>query len=107
MQATKIIAHYESLSNITGQMRSAAINSEWDNLLNLEQQCNQQVALMKPLDTMATLDESAQQHKIQLIKKILSDDAEIRSRTATWIQQLQNIMHSNRQEYRLQQAYRA
>lgn len=107
METSKVIANYESLSNLTGQMRNAAMNNEWDNLLDLEQQCSQHVAYMKHVDTPATLDEPARQRKIQLIKKILSDDAEIRSRTETWMKQLHNIMHSNRQEHRLHQAYGA
>jgi flagellar protein FliT len=60
---------------------------------------------MKPADAEAKLDEPARQRKIQLIKKILADDAEIRNRTEIWTGQLQRILQSHRQEQRLQQAY--
>ncbi len=101
----QVIKNYESLSSITSQMRDAAVHGEWDQLVNLEQQCSQHVATMKPVDTAAKLDEPTRQRKIQLIKKILADDAEIRNHTETWMGQLQQIMQSNRQEQRLQQAY--
>lgn len=101
----EIIVNYESLSALTGQMREAAIHGEWDKLIDIEKQCTQQVAIIKPLDATSVLNESARQRKIQLIKKILADDAEIRNRTQTWMGQLQNIMKSNRQEQRLQHAY--
>lgn len=107
MNTLNVIENYESLSSITGQMRNAAVNSEWDNLLSLEQQCTLQVAAMKPADTVAKLDEPSRQRKIQLIKKILADDAEIRNHTETWMKQLQSVMQSNRQEHRLHQAYGA
>lgn len=105
MGSHQIVTSYESLSAITGQMRDAAIHEEWDQLIGLEQQCSRYVAAMKPLDEVTTLDEPARQRKIQLIKKILRDDAEIRNRTQAWMGQLQRIMQSNRQEQRLQQAY--
>lgn len=102
---SKVIANYESLSAITRQMRDAATRGDWDQLITLEQHCSRHVATMKPADAVITLDEPARQRKIQLIKKILADDAEVRSRTETWMGQLQQIMQSNRQERRLQQTY--
>lgn len=105
MGSHQVVTSYESLSAITGQMRDAAIHEEWDQLIGLEQQCSRHVAAMKPLDEVTTLDEPSRQRKIQLIKKILHDDAEIRNRTQAWMGQLQRIMQSNRQEQRLQQAY--
>lgn len=105
MSASQVITNYESLSVLTGQMREAAAQGEWDQLVSLEQQCSQHVAIMKPVDAAVKLDEPARQRKIELIKKILADDAEIRNRTEMWTGQLQRIMHSNRQEQRLQQVY--
>ncbi|MDP1996708.1 MAG: flagellar protein FliT [Gallionella sp.] len=105
MNSCQVITHYESLSALTGQMREAAMQGEWDKLVSIERQCGQQVAAMKLVDAAAMLDESARQRKIHLIKKILLDDAEIRNRTEVWMGQLQRIMQSNHQEQRLQQAY--
>ena len=105
MSNAQVITNYETLSALTGQMREAAVQGEWDKLASIEQQCGQQVAAMRPADAAAALDEPARQRKIQLIKKILADDAEIRNRTEVWMGQLQRIMQSNRQEQRLQQAY--
>ena len=101
----QVISNYESLSAITSRMREAAVQGEWDTLVGLEQQCGLHVATMKPIDATATLDEPARQRKIQLIRKILADDAEIRNHTEVWMGRLQRIMQSNRQEQRLQQVY--
>ena len=81
------------------------MHNEWDKLVDIEKQCSRQVAIMKPVDATTVLNEAARQRKMQLIKKILADDAEIRNRTETWMGQLQRIMQSNRQEQRLQHAY--
>jgi flagellar protein FliT len=101
----QVITNYESLSAITEQMREAAVLGEWDQLIGLEQQCRLHVAAMKPVDASAVLDEPSRQRKAQLIKNILTHDADIRSRTQEWMGQLQRIMQSNHQAQRLHQAY--
>lgn len=108
MSSSNIITNYESLSSLTSQMREAAVQGAWDQLVSIEQQCSKQVASMKPAEAEAEpLDELTRQRKIQLIKKILADDAEIRNHTEVWMGQLKRIMNSNRQEQRLNQAYGA
>lgn len=107
MNEQNVLTHYESLSGLTGQMRVAALSGEWDTLIGLEHQCSDHVAQMKAQTANAPLDETARQRKIQLIKKILADDAAIRNMTESWMGQLQRIMQSNRQEQRLNQSYGA
>jgi flagellar protein FliT len=105
MSALQAIANYELLSALTGQMREAAAHGEWDQLIGIEHQRSELVATMKPIDAGVELDKAARQRKIQLINKILADDAEIRNLTQLWMSQLQLSMQSNRQEQRLLHAY--
>lgn len=100
-----VIEHYEFLSSITGQMRTAATQGEWDHLVELEKQCSQRVEAMKAQDAAAPVDESTRLRKVALIRKILADDAEIRNHTEQWMAQLQRIMRSTGQERRLREAY--
>jgi flagellar protein FliT len=101
-----LIEDYQRLSGITGQMREAAAGGEWDRLIALEQDCRRKVEEIKPHDVIpSNPDEHAQ--KLALLKKILADDADIRSRTESWMEQLQRIMQSARSEHRLQQTYLA
>lgn len=99
-----LLEEYQRLSGITGQMRDAAVGGEWDRLISLEQECKRKVEEIKPRDVVPSNPEERAQ-KIALLKKILADDADIRSRTESWMEQLQRIMQSNRSEQRLQQAY--
>jgi flagellar protein FliT len=105
MNSSQAITNYELLSALTDQMREAAAHGEWDQLINIEHQRSDLVATMKPVDAEVKLDEAARQRKIQLINKIMADDAEIRNLTQAWMGQLQLSMQSNRQEQRLQNAY--
>ena len=100
-----VIENYEFLSSIMGQMRVAATQGKWDHLVELETQCSQRVETMKAQDAAAPLDENTRQRKVALIRKILADDAEIRSHTEPWMTQLQGIIKTVGQERRLQEAY--
>lgn len=105
MGSSQAIANYASLSVLTGQMREAAVQGEWDTLIGIEHQCSRLVSAMKQVDAETELDAAEYQLKLQLIAKILADDAEIRSRTQAWMGQLQLDMQSNRQEQLLLNAY--
>lgn len=99
-----VIEKYETLSALTGKMREAAAQGEWDLLSELEEQSAAHVAEMQRLD-LAPIDESTRLRKVALIKKILADDAVIRSQTEQWMAQLQRIMSNARSEDKLQKAY--
>lgn len=107
MCASQIISDYESLSNLTGQMREAAVQGDWDHLLEMEAQCKQHVAHMRLLEDDESLDEATRKLKVSFIHSILANDAEIRQHTEVWMQQLQRILYNNHQENRLQQAYQS
>lgn len=99
-----VIEKYESLANITGKMREAAAQGDWDLLSELEAQSSAKVAEMKVLD-LAPINEATRLRKVALIKKILADDAAIRSQAEPWMAQLQRIMGNARSENRVQKAY--
>jgi len=101
-----VLEHYETLSSITGKMRDAAAQGEWDRLIELEEESRTHVAEMKTLD-LAPMDEATRLRKVILIKKILADDAEIRNKTEPWMAELQRIMSNARSEDKLQKKYSA
>lgn len=100
-----VIENYESLSAIMGQMCDAAVQGEWDHLVELERQCSRRVETMKSVDASTPIDENTRLRKAALIRKILADDKNIRNHTEQWMAQLQNLVQSAGQERRLQQAY--
>ncbi len=99
-----VIDKYESLAKITAKMREAAVQDDWDLLVELEEQSSAQVAELKAID-LSPIDEVTRLHKVALIKKILADDAEIRRKMEPWMDQLQRIMDAARSEDRLQRTY--
>lgn len=101
-----VLEDYRQLSGITAQMRAAAAAGEWDRLVELEQSCRRKVEELKPRDNVPS-DTEERRQKITLIKQMLDDDADIRSRTEAWMQQLQRIMQGTRSEKLLHDTYLA
>jgi flagellar protein FliT len=99
-----VIEKYESLAEITAKMREAAVLSEWDLLVELEEQSSAQVAELKAID-LRPINEATRLRKVALIKRILADDAVIRGKMEPWMEQLQRIMDAARSEERLQKTY--
>ena len=105
MNTQQFIDDYELLSRLTDQMRESANSGDWDKLLRLEQQLKSHVDRILPVDEQP--DEASRQRLMALIRKILADNTDIRSNTDIWMNQLEGIMQSNRQEQRLNKAYGA
>ncbi|MEQ1813913.1 MAG: flagellar protein FliT [Candidatus Nitrotoga sp.] len=83
------IEDYEYLSLLTSQMRIAAAQGKWEQLSKLEGLCGERIAAMQQRAANTPIGESTRNHKAALIRKILSDDAEIRNYTMPWIARLQ------------------
>lgn len=104
-ETQSLLSTYECLARTTGNMLSAAQRGDWDKLIGLEKQCADLVARMSELETDDPLPEALRDHKAQLIRKVLADDAAIRNITEPWLQQLGSMLGANRHSQRLLRTY--
>jgi len=106
-----ILDTYGLVSLKSGEMVEAAKAGDWDRLVELEQDCRALVDTLRRDDTGSDKaprpDPSYIQRKYQLIRKVLSDDAQVRRYTEPWMAQLQVFLGSARQEGKLLRAYDA
>ena len=101
-----ILDTYRSISVKSGQMLDAARNSDWDRLIELEQDCRALAADLKAVEAGAPRPDAAHlRRKAELIQKVLADDAAIREYTEPWMCQLSAYLGNARQESRLRRAY--
>lgn len=91
MDSTQIIATYETILSITGQMLEAARRKDWDYLKALEADCRAIMAVLRVANP-APLGGDYQQRKVEIIHKVLADDAEIRNITQPWMAHLQDVI---------------
>jgi flagellar protein FliT len=105
MDNIEMISIYENVATITDQMLNAARSSDWDLLSKLESDCSSQVQTLKDNDTGLALPPELKSKKIQIIKKILAHDKEIRDLTEPWMAQLSNLMKTSELSRKISQAY--
>lgn len=105
MDASSLISHYEQLSLLTAQMRAAAEQGEWDQLVELELRRNGVLAAVKPMDETVVLRPEELQRKSDYIKVVLSHDIAIRSLVQAHLGQIQLDIASGQNTQRLRQAY--
>lgn len=104
MTSNEIITTYESLSELTGTMLSAASQGEWDDLAALEQRCKVYVGSLMQA-TPVPLNENEQRTKIAVIRTILQNDAKIRALTEPRLHELQHRLNLTQAGQRSVQAY--
>lgn len=107
MDSTQIIATYENMLTVSGQMLEAAKSSDWDRLVDLEKHCRALAERLSAGGASPRLTGQLRQRKVEIIRRMLADDAEIRNLTQPWMAQLQQFLGSARQERKLCQAYAA
>jgi flagellar protein FliT len=105
MTGTDIISTYEALSSLTGNMLSAAQRNDWDGLTSLEQVCQTHIQKLTSAPEQETLSPPQQQRKIEVIRKILADDARIRDLTEPWLAELQKMLRTGGQQKTAARAY--
>ena len=103
MDTRQALDDYESLAQLASQMRKASHLKEWDRLIALEPQYSQRISGIADVDEMP--DEEARLRMVELLKKIIADDAEIRRNTETWMNQLKSAMQTNLMAQRLNKTY--
>jgi len=107
MNGQEVISLYETVAGLTTQMLDAARSGDWDRLVVLESDCNSQVQRLKHGEPVEPLAGPVRQRKVEIIRKILADDREIRNLTEPWMQQLTALMQNAGTERKLSQAYGA
>lgn len=109
MNNTDALTAYQSISNVTGEMAAAARAGEWDRLAALERSCTALVVRLSAAQLEATqptqLTSEMLRRKVELIHKILADDAEIRGYTEPWMGRVQHLLGNAGMERRLRRAY--
>jgi flagellar protein FliT len=105
VDTSRLIECYERLALLTSQMRDAAEQGRWDELIDVEAQRSTLLVTVKAMDVAAKLDGAAHRRKRELVEKILSHDGAIRSLVRTQMNQIQLNIESDQNKLRLQRAY--
>ena len=106
MSADQVLAVYEAMAALSGQMLAAANGSDWQRLSQLEQRCAALVARLKQGEPVDALDQVKLQRKAALLTQLMADDRRIRDLTEPWMKHLTALLSNTSTERRLANAYR-
>jgi flagellar protein FliT len=100
-----VIEIYEALAAASSRMLAAARAQDWDGLLAAESDCARLVERARAQPEPATLGSEERQRKRDIIRRMLAEDAEIRSRLQPWMAQLDQLLHTADRRRRVERSY--
>jgi flagellar protein FliT len=95
-RGVRLIDRYEQIAAASHEMLAAARHGDWASVARLEDTCRALIAELKSQGARARLTDPEQRRRIALLRSILADDAEIRSRSEPWLQQLEQLLQQPR-----------
>lgn len=107
MPDVAVIEVYEAVLSVTEEMLHAARRGDWDQLVERERACRTLVDWLRENADSVTLPPSAQARKIEIVRKVLADDAEIRNLTEPQLARLGKMLEGTRREQEVRSAYNA
>ena len=90
MKQNEVLAMYENIAGLTGQMATAAQTGDWHGFDKLEGQCASQASAAA--SGVPALEGARRLRKIDLLKQIMANDRAIRDITEPWMGQLDRAL---------------
>jgi flagellar protein FliT len=101
----QLFQHYETIAHLSGNMLKAARAEDWDTVIALQQQYSALVDTLRPVYDRFSFDASQRARRDALLRRILSDEAEVREHAAPRLARLSALVASSRQTQALQKTY--
>jgi flagellar protein FliT len=101
----EVLTVYAAMADLTEQMLEAATQGEWDHLVELEQRCAAHVRTLQAEEPQQPMVGEQRERKVELIRKMLTADRQIRDLTMPWMAHLSALINSTGAERRLVNAY--
>ncbi|MDA8108575.1 MAG: flagellar protein FliT [Betaproteobacteria bacterium] len=102
-----LLATYEAISELSAQMLDAARHADWARLTLLEKDCRWLIEHLRTAESPAAGDVSFRERKLQIIRKVLAEDAEIRDLVEPWMAELEALIGSGERARKLRLVYGA
>jgi len=105
MTSQQVLSMYAAMADLTEQMVVAATGSNWDLLMQLEQRVASHAQLLRERESPQPMQGAEREQKIELIRKMLNADRQIRDLTMPWMAQLSKLINATGTERRVVNAY--
>jgi flagellar protein FliT len=92
MNQGALLQYYEAIEQASEQMLAAARGGDWDQVIKLEGACAVLIGRLKQAASQHELGRDERQLKSRIMKRILVNDAEIRTLAEPWLEDLERMM---------------
>ena len=92
----ELIARYEAIAHVSRAMLVAAHADDWNEVSALEDRCRALIVELKAAARTTHLGVAEQRRRIEILRAILADDAEVRKRSEPWLRQLEQLLQPER-----------
>ena len=100
-----VLSCYDQIVEASSQMLSAARISDWDGLVEAEMVCANLISKVGTLSKRAVISESGNFYRMNVIRRVLAHDAEIRTLVEPRLLKLEGFLHGRDSSKRLHSAY--
>ena len=87
-----LIERYEGIARLSRDMLTAAHREDWVEVARLGACCRALIDDLKRAALAGMLNEVEEQRRIELLREILHDDAQIRLRAEPWLVELEQLL---------------
>jgi len=101
----RIVLQWDEVLALTDRMLDAARKSDWDGLVEFEQQRGRLLEDIRLHEADAVHAQQHRNRKRELLQVIMTRDDEIRLLTQDWMRELRDILASVNTEQRLSKSY--
>lgn len=101
-----VIDCYEAIAAASERMLAAARNADWDGLIAAEMVCANLINQVSALSKHADISEEGNRRRMQIIHRVLADDAQIRNLVQPRLAVLEGFLHGRANSRRIENAYK-
>jgi flagellar protein FliT len=93
---SQLLGYYEALERASNDMLAAARAANWDQVIKLEGACVLLIAQLKHAANEKVLEADERKAKSRIMQRILVNDAEVRTLTEPWLEDLEQLLCGGR-----------
>lgn len=102
---SSILSCYETLACASARMLQGARERDAEAMEAAEAECAALIGMLRALNDGVDLSPEGARHKMQILRRLLADDAEIRELTQPWLKSLESMLGGSAARRKLNGAY--
>ena len=91
-ESSRLIEYYEEIARASRTMLDAAKEDDWERVARIEAQCRDLIDRIRTAAKGETLGVAEARRRMEILRVVLQDDAQIRARYEPWLQDLNRIL---------------